>query len=241
MNDELERITIFNSYVRSIDQLARWDMQLAQELSYWIIQYWIKGIEPPADSNPFMLSVFEQIKEPLTAWRMKSKNAKKEIKEETEKENKKSKQNQNEIKTKSNENQTVRKDKREKIKEKENNILSSIEDKSTSTVEYGNEEVNECLNLIKSYNNGICNWTVKKSRQYATLLIAKIKKIDGVQNWTIKRQEVLKMILEVWKNDEYHSTKTTSPELIFYNLATLMEVCRKQFKKQQGQKVFTAL
>jgi hypothetical protein len=101
--------------------------------------------------------------------------------------------------------------------------------------------VNECLNLIKSYNNGICNWTVKKSRQYATLLIAKIKKIDGVQNWTIKRQEVLKMILEVWKNDEYHSTKTTSPELIFYNLATLMEVCRKQFKKQQGQKVFTAL
>ena len=87
MNEELESISIFNSYVRSIDQLARWDMQLAQELSYWIIQFGIKWIEPPADSNPFMLSVFEQIKEPLMKWRNKGMNAKT-----------KSKENQNEIK-----------------------------------------------------------------------------------------------------------------------------------------------
>ena len=137
MNEELESISIFNSYVRSIDQLARWDMQLAQELSYWIIQFGIKWIEPPADSNPFMLSVFEQIKEPLMKWRNKGMNAKTKSKENQNEIKSESNQNQNEIKTKSNG------DKIKNKKKKENNIiLSSNEDKSASTV-YWNEEMDD--------------------------------------------------------------------------------------------------
>lgn len=71
--EEIERFQVLNSYAKSIDQLARWDIQLAYELSYWIIQYGIYGHEPPEDSNPFMLAVFNQIKIPIDAWKNLSK------------------------------------------------------------------------------------------------------------------------------------------------------------------------
>jgi hypothetical protein len=128
----------------------------------------------------------------------------------------------------------------DKDKDKEYNILLSKDNKEDKS-SYGDVEINECLDLIKSYNNWIINGSTKKWRQYANHLITNLKKIDNVKNWKIKRQDVLKMILEVWKANDYYSTKTTSPELIYYNLSTLMEVCRKEFKKQQWQKTFTAL
>lgn len=70
---EVDRFQVLESYVKSIDQLAKWDINLAYELSYRIIQYWIYGEEPPADSNPFMLAVFNQIKIPIDTWKNISK------------------------------------------------------------------------------------------------------------------------------------------------------------------------
>ena len=137
--------------------------------------------------------------------------------------------------------QTVPKDKKEKIKDKKENILTLSKDNEEEKSSYGDEEINECLEIIKSYNNWIINWSSQKWRQYSKHLITKLKKIDNVKDWKIKWQDVLRMILEIWKENEYYSVKTTSPELIYYNLSTLMEVCRKQFKKQQSQKTFTAL
>ena len=243
---EKKKFTFMETYFETVEELKKHDPQLASQLLEAIIQYGLYGIEP---DDPLIKALMIQIQFMIDTGKeisqKNSENGKKggrPKKSETQSETSETKANETEKNPKkANESEWKQKEKQKEKKEKEKiNTLSSYEDNGAST-EYGNEEVNECLNLIKSYNNGICNWTVKKSRQYATLLIAKIKKIDSVQNWTIKRQEVLKMILEVWKNDEYHSTKTTSPELIFYNLATLMEICRKQFKKQQGQKVFTAL
>lgn len=247
MNEELERITIFNSYVRSIDQLARWDMQLAQELSYWIIQFWIKWIEPPADSNPFMLSVFEQIKEPLMNGRKKSMNGKtksksdeEEIKEETENDKTKSKQNQNEIKTESNENQNEIKPwqnikyKRKKKKE-ENNISLSNDNESASTVDYWDSEINECLEIIKSFNGWIIDWTQKSNRIRWKNLIWKLKKSEFVQNQNYTRQNTLTAVLKVVSQNKFYVSKITSPELIYKNLAILFQVCRQEWMNQTPQ------
>lgn len=220
MNEELESISIFNSYVRSIDQLARWDMQLAQELSYWIIQFGIKWIEPPADSNPFMLSVFEQIKEPLLKWRNKWMNAKKEIKT-------KSNENQNEIKTKSN------RDKIKNKKEKENNIiLSSNEDKSASTVDKKNPEIDECLEIIKSFNGWMIDWTQKRNRIYSKNLIWKLKQSPPVSSGKYSRQETLKVLLQVISENKYHRSKITDPKKIYENLTLLFQVCNEAWTKK---------
>jgi len=118
---EVDRFQVLSSYARSINQLAKWDIHLAHELAYWIIQYGIYGEEPPADSNPFMLSSFEQIKIPIQKCRAKSWNAKK---------NWEIVWNQNEIKTKSNLNQTKIKSK-ENIKIKNKKIKENIKEKKT--------------------------------------------------------------------------------------------------------------
>jgi hypothetical protein len=93
------------------------------------------------------------------------------------------------------------------------------------------------MDLIKSFNNGIINWSDKKWRQYSKNLILKLKKIDSVEKWKFTWQQILQMILNVCKNSEYHSTKITSPELIYYNLSTLMDVSRKEIRKQQGSTI----
>lgn len=226
MNEELESISIFNSYVRSIDQLARWDMQLAQELSYWIIQFGIKWIEPPADSNPFMLSVFEQIKEPLMKWRNKGMNAKKKPNEDEEKIKTKSNQNQNEIKTKSNG------DKIKNKKEKENNISLSNDNESASTV-YWNEEINECLEIIKSFNGWLIDGTQKRNRIYWKNLIWKLKESPPVKIKWYSRQNTLKAILQVISQNKYHRTKITNPKTIYDNLTLLFQVCDEEWIQHQ--------
>ena len=75
-------------------------------------------------------------------------NAKKKSNEVEKEIKSKSNQNQNEIKTKSNDDKN-----KNKIKNKNNNLntLSSIEDNGAST-EYGNSQINECLEIIKSFN-----------------------------------------------------------------------------------------
>ena len=228
MNEELESISIFNSYVKSIDQLARWDMQLAQELSYWIIQFGIKWIEPPADANPFMLSAFEQIKVPLMKWRNKWKNAKKKSIEDEEKIKSKSKWNQIEIKSKSND------DKKKNKKENKNNnlnILSSNEDKSAST-SYWNEDINECLEIIKSFNGWIIDWTVKWNRIYAKNLIGKLKESPPVKNW-YTWQETLKAIIQIVSENKFHRAKITNPKTIYENLWLLLQICKETWIQTQ--------
>ena len=125
-------------------------------------------------------------------------------------------------------------DKEEDIRIRDNNkIIISSSNEEDSVAEYWNEEVNECMNLIKWINNWIINGSEKKWRQYSSNLIKKLKNIESVKEWKFTRQQILEMILNVCKENEFHSTKITSPELIYYNLSTLMDVCRKEFRKQQ--------
>lgn len=135
--EELDRFAVLNSYAKTIDLLAKWDIQLAYELSYWIIQYGIYGKEPPTDSSPFMLASFEQIKKPIDKCRSKSWNAKK---------NWEIVWNQNKIKTKSKDNQTERK---EKIKIKNKNIKEEIiKKKYLEFVYLSDEEYKKLLDIF---------------------------------------------------------------------------------------------
>ena len=145
--------------------------------------------------------------------------------------NKKQTQNKQKTSKKQTEN---KQDKEEDIRIRDNNkIIISSSNEEDSVAEYWNEEVNECMNLIKKFNNWIINGSEKKWRQYSSNLIKKLKNIESVKEWKFTRQQILEMILNVCKENEFHSTKITSPELIYYNLSTLMDVCRKEFRKQQ--------
>ena len=124
----------------------------------------------------------------------------------------------------------------------ENLGVSQEKEKSSAKKEkegYGLEEVNVCLALIKSYNGGISNWADGKQRQYANHLIKKLKSLTSVQEWKFSRDETLNMILKVISVNEFHSPKIASAELIYHNLATLMQVCKAEFQKQSKSNIPT--
>lgn len=113
--------------------------------------------------------------------------------------------------------------------------LGEEKEKSSAKKEkevYGNEEINEAMDLIKSYNGGIVNWSDGKQRQFANHLIKKLKKLDSVAEGRFTWQATLEMILKLISENEYHSAKIASPELIYRNLASLMQICKTEFQKQ---------
>ena len=225
------------TFTDKVKDIASYNEQLALKVAIALMEYADNGTIP---DDPEVRSQIRWEMKVIDKWREiseKKSTAMKGNKNALKTYQKQSKQK----KTKENSEEQNETEKTEKWKiknKKENNISLSNDNESAST--FWDEEINECMEIIKSYNNGIINGSDQKWRQYSKHLIWKLKKIENVQEWKIKRQEVLKMILEIWKNNEYYSTKTTSPELIYYNLSTLMEVCRKQYKKQQIR-TFTAL
>lgn len=108
----IDRFQVMKSYAETIRLVSWTNQELAEKLSYVIIQYWIYGELPKWYDDPMLLAFFSQVKLPIDKCRAKSWNAKKTYEKAL---------NQNEIKMKSNENQTERKDKKEKIKIKEIN------------------------------------------------------------------------------------------------------------------------
>jgi hypothetical protein len=54
-----------------------------------------------------------------------------------------------------------------------------------------------------------------------------------VQKWDFTRQKVLETILQIVSQNRFYSTKIGSPELIYYNLASLMQACKEAAVKTQ--------
>ena len=239
MNEELDSISILKSYVESIDELARWDMQLAQELSYRIIQYWIKWVEPPVDASPYMMSPFKQIKRALDKGRSKWKCAKKDSDEnETE-----SNENQNEIKSesneikwKSNEIKLESNDDKKKSKSKSKNVITLSND-NEEKLSYWNDDINKCLELIKTYNNGIVDWTQQNQRRFAKHLINKLNWLENVKKGKFTRYETLDILLKIISQNKFYCTKITSPEKIYRELGTLMSVCKKDIQDKSTESI----
>jgi len=224
MND---RFAFLKSYADTLTELEKADKDLARELAWKIIQYGIYNNDENS-WNPIIEAMFVQIKimidkgQDITEKRRNANQKRTNINKWWTKDEQKW----------TNEEQTEPKKKKEKRKDKkENNTLSISEDKS-SQEDYWNREVNRCLTLIKQYNNWILNGAEWLQRKYAWNLIRKLKKLNSVENGKYKWEEVLDSILMIISKDEYHRTKIASPQLIFDNLATLMQRCAVIGEKQ---------
>lgn len=112
--------------------------------------------------------------------------------------------------------------------------ISNDIDTEAEASEYWNEEINKCLNLIKAYNWWLVDWTVKNNRRFAKLLIDKLNKLESIQSWKYTWNATLEIILKVISQNKYHAPKITSPELIYRNLAILMQACKNDIWKQQN-------
>ena len=119
----------------------------------------------------------------------------------------------------------------------DNNIILTNDTETEVSVEYGNSDINQCLNLIKTYNWWLLDWTVKNSRRYAKLLIDKLNKLESIQSWKYTRIETLEIILKVISQNKYHSAKITSAESIYRNLAVLMQACKTDISKTQTNQI----
>jgi hypothetical protein len=102
--------------------------------------------------------------------------------------------------------------------------------------EYGDENVNKCLEMIKTVS-----WTIdgtkKEQRQYASLLVKKLQEVESVKKWEFQRYDILSMILLAVKDDKFYCWKITSPKKIYYDLWTLMQRARTVIKNQQDSNV----
>lgn len=236
---EVEKFTFLKVYADSISKLAEWNEQLAKDLCRKIIQYWIYWIDEEWN-DPIVEALFIQIKVMIDKWKeisiANSENWKKwwrppKTKKTETKAKQKPTETEHEAKKNNIEHRTYN---NEQIN---NNIILSDDTESKDSVEYWNADVNECLNLIKKFNWWLIDWTVKNNRRYAKMLIDKLKKLDSIQNWKFTRNETLEIILTVISKNKYHASKITSSELIYRNLAVLMQACKTDFNKAQSSQI----
>jgi len=114
-------------------------------------------------------------------------------------------------------------------KAEEENSLVEKEDLK----EFWDHEINECLEIIWKYNNWVLDWTKGEQRIFSKNLIGKLKKIDSVLAWKFTRQSILEMILEIVSQDQYHSHKISWPKKIHFELASLMQICKKKMQEKK--------
>lgn len=120
---------------------------------------------------------------------------------------------------------------------KHNTNIILKNDTETKVSEYWNHDINECLNLIKSFNWWLLDWTVKNNRRYAKLLIDKLKNLESIKSWKYTRNGTLELILNVISQNKYHASKITSAESIYRNLAVLIQTCKNDIWKAQSNQI----
>lgn len=98
---------------------------------------------------------------------------------------------------------------------------------------FWNIEIDEVLEMVASINEGAMDGTQARNRQFANLLLKKIKAMPRVECWVVTWQSVLTMIIELNKDDEYHAGKLSSPEKIFRNFGTLVGLARTKFQQRR--------
>lgn len=247
--ETIKRFPVFESYAISIKRLYTTDKAIAGELSYRVIQYGIYGTPPPKDTNQIVLALFEQIKHAIDKGRAQIINGSKWGRPKKDFENYQNSQKPNLNPTpnptltqpKPNANPSDNKIKNIKDKNNSNTSITILKDSKATPVVYGDSNINECIEIIKGFNGWIINGAEKKQRIYAKNLIAKLQKLELVTVKGYTRQEVLKALVVV-KNNPYHSAKLGSPELIYYNLASLLQVCEDEFTGGRvSKKKFTAI
>ena len=113
-------------------------------------------------------------------------------------------------------------------KETKNKKETLVEVSETKT--YWDNEINECLDMIKSQNWWNIDGTQKENRIRGKHLINKISQMDSVKAWKFTRQSVLQVVLEKIGADKYYCWKITSPKRIYYDWTTLTSRCKQQIE-----------
>lgn len=106
-----------------------------------------------------------------------------------------------------------------------------------AVVHHWNKDINEILEKIKMYNNGIVDWTKEEQRNYWKHLLTKLKQIDSVKNNNYSAAWLLEIILQIISKNEYHSHKIVWPKKIYYELAGLMQICKQEMQKEKKSTV----
>jgi len=234
---EKAKFTFMETYLETVQELKEYDSATACELLQAIIEYWLHGKE---SENPLIRSLMVQIKYAIDTWKQislkNSENGKKgwrPKKSETQSKTSETETTESEKNPKkANETEWKQKENKKENKNKKLNTLSSIEDNGASTVDKKNPEIDECLNIIKSFNGWIIDWTQKRNRIYWKNLIWKLKQSPPVQNW-FTWQETLMAVLKIVSENKYHRSKITNPKNIYDNLTLLLQVCKEEWMQNQ--------
>ena len=225
-----DRFQFLKSFADSLSELAKADENLAKDVAWKIINYWIYW-EDISSENSVVNAIFLQMKLAIDKWQDISDKRRKANQQRTNIEQNLTKQEQN----LTNDEQTVPKDKKEKIKDKKEKILTLSKDNEEEKSSFGNVEINECLEIIKSFNWGLIDWTQKWNRIYWKNLIWKLKQAPPVMNWDYTWQDTLKAILQIISQNKYHRSKITNPKTIYDNLTLLFQVCKQEWENQIGE------
>ena len=228
---EKKKFVFMETYFETVEELKKHDPELANQLLDAIVQYWLYGNEP---DNPLIKALLIQIQYMIDTWKEiseKKSTAMKGNKNAVKTYQKQSKQKKTEENSEE-QNETEKTEKENKNKKEKEIILSSNEDKSASTVDKKNPEIDECLEIIKSFNGWMIDWTQKRNRIYSKNLIWKLKQSPPVSSGEYSRQETLKVLLQVISENKYHRSKITDPKKIYENLTLLFQVCNEAWTKK---------
>lgn len=104
-------------------------------------------------------------------------------------------------------------------------------------IDKSNPEINKILEIIKSYNNWVIDWTWKELRIWWNNLLNKLKKVKSVEDGKYTWDSILIMILEIISKNDYYSAKIAGPKKLYNSLAELMNVCSQEVRKQNKWEV----
>jgi len=103
-------------------------------------------------------------------------------------------------------------------------VSSNTKLSKDSSKSYGREDINQSIEFLKEKNNGMIDGTIKENRQYATLLINKIKKAYPGKD-TVNQ---IKVIIQTALQDEFHSKNATSMKYLYYNTQKIIQTVRSK-------------
>lgn len=105
-----------------------------------------------------------------------------------------------------------------------------FKEKSSAKKEsYWNPEINELLEIIKSYNDWMIAWTKTTQRNFWQHLLNKLNKHPKVQESKTSRKELIIAILEIISKNKYHCHKIDWPENIYRNFEALISICKTEY------------
>lgn len=101
----------------------------------------------------------------------------------------------------------------------------------------GDPEINRCLAIIASFNDGALDGAKDKQRQFAKHLIKKIKALPKVASGEFTRSATLEMLLSAVSRNEFHRHKIGGPQSIHRHFGTLLQIAKGEIAQKQQSRV----